>query len=235
MNYDVKLDLLSKEIFKEDMFQSVREVFLLMSDTSRLKIFWCLCHSDISMPDIIRMIGINESTVAHHLRLLKSVGLVEHYRDGPSSFYYAAKSEKTKILHDMIEKFMEMSCPEFCSDHEQINESSRYTDRQVEIIKNVHDKLTEDLSKRITIENLAKEFCMNPTTLKAVFKDVYGKSVASHLKEHRMKKAAELFNTTDMTVDEVSREVGYVSHGKFAEAFREAYSVNPREYRKNTK
>ena len=35
--------------------------------------------------------------------------------------------------------------------------------------------------ERITIEDLAHKYLMNPTTLKDVFKAVYGESIASHM------------------------------------------------------
>ena len=50
---------------------------------------------------------------------------------------------------------------------------------------------------------------MNPTTLKQVFKSVYGSSLAAHMKEHRMGRAAQLLRETDESVAEIARAVGY--------------------------
>ena len=74
---------------------------------------------------------------------------------------------------------------------------------------------------------------MNPTTLKAVFKSVYGNSLASHIREHRMERAAELLRGTDLSILEIARQVGYDSQSKFSTAFREAYGLLPKEYRRN--
>lgn len=228
-----KLDFLTNEITNEEMFSNVAQIFSLLSDSTRLKIFWLLCHSKECVLNIAQIMGMTMPAVSHHLRVLKDSGLIESYRDGKEVFYTASSGEKNHILHEMMEKLMEISCPDFESSHEKINENSKFLDNQVEAIKKVHDKLTEDLSKRITIEELAKEFYMNPTTLKTVFKDVYGTSIAAHIKEHRMEKAAELLKDSELNINEIALQVGYESQSKFTATFKEFYSVTPVEYRKN--
>ncbi len=66
---------------------------------------------------------------------------------------------------------MEIACPE------KTRRPKRAS--QEEIIRNVHDYMVEHLSERLTIEALSREFLMNTTTLKAVFKKVYGTSLAA--------------------------------------------------------
>ena len=96
----------------------------------------------------------------------------------------------------------------------------------------MHDELLAHPEERITIEELAHRYLMNPTTLKDVFKAVYGESIASHMKEHRMGRAAQLLRETDESVAEIARAVGYESQSRFTEAFREVYGEVPTEYRK---
>ena len=64
------------------------------------------------------------------------------------------------------------------------------------------------------------------------FKDVYGTSIAAHLKKHRMEKAAQLLRETDLPVAEVARQVGYESQSKFTAVFKEQYGQLPKEYRR---
>lgn len=103
---------------------------------------------------------------------------------------------------------------------------------QIEIIKKIHELLIENLDKRFTIEDLSKKFLMNTTTLKSVFKSVYGVSIAAHVKEHRLEKAAFLLRETDESISEIARTVGYESQSKFTSAFRETYQMLPTDYRK---
>lgn len=116
--------------------------------------------------------------------------------------------------------------------HKQLTE---YQSEQVEIIRKVHEALVCDLSQRLTIEQLSKEYLMNPTTLKKVFKDVYGNSLATHIKEHRMEQAARLLLETDQTIIQISKAVGYDTQSKFTAAFKESFHTLPTEYRKQHK
>ncbi len=54
------------------------------------------------------------------------------------------------------------------------------------------EELLSDLGQRRTIEELSKRYLMNPSTLKDVFKFVYGQPIAAHMKEHRLERAALL-------------------------------------------
>ena len=100
-------------------------------------------------------------------------------------------------------------------------------------MKKVHDFMCEHISERFTIDGLARRFGMNTTTLKTVFKDVYGTSLAAHIKEHRMKKAAELLSRTDLSISEVAAQVGYESQGKFSATFKEFYGTIPSGYKRD--
>jgi len=228
-----KIEFLRQELSKSNDFQTVADLFSLLSDASRLKIFWLLCHSKDCVINIAETMSMTTPAVSHHLKILKDSGLIESYRDGKEVFYAVSSTSKSNALHQIIENLMLVTCPDFDNKHEKINENSAYLEDQVETIKKVHDYLTQNLSKRITIDELAKQFAMNPTTLKTVFKDVYGTAIATHIKEHRMEKAAELLNTTELSINEVALQVGYESQSKFTAVFKEFYKLTPVEYRKN--
>ena len=109
------------------------------------------------------------------------------------------------------------------------------TSEQIETIRAVHDYLTQHLDSRTTIDELSRRFLMNPSTMKALFKSVYGSSLASHIREHRMQHAAKLLLKGDENVAQVARAVGYESQSKFSTEFHKAFGVLPTEYRKSQK
>ena len=96
----------------------------------------------------------------------------------------------------------------------------------------IHDLLTENLDSRITIEQLSRQFLMNPSTMKELFKEVYGSSIAAHIRRHRMERASALLLESDDSVAQVARTVGYVSQSKFTSEFKKAFSMLPTEYRR---
>lgn len=109
---------------------------------------------------------------------------------------------------------------------------TEYPAEQVEIIRQIHDRLIGNLEQRCSIEELSRQYLMNPTTLKQMFKTVYGTSIAAHIREHRMEAAARLLAQTDMSIADVARQVGYDSQSRFSAAFKAYYRMLPKEYRR---
>ena len=68
--------------------------------------------------------------------------------------------------------------------------------------------------------------------MKALFKSVYGTSIAAHMKEHRMRKAAKMLLESDMSIGEIAFSVGYDNQSKFSTAFKDFFQMLPKEYRK---
>ena len=71
---------------------------------------------------------------------------------------------------------------------------------------------------------------MNTTTLKSVFKAVYGMPIASYMKEYRMKLASNMLLQKDNFISEIAAAVGYKSQSKFTSAFRDIFQILPTAY-----
>ena len=205
----------------EGHFQRIADIFRQLGDPSRIRIFWLLCHCEECVVNIADMVDMSSPAVSHHLRVLKDSGLLDSRRDGREVYYRAADAPQSRLLHEMIEQVMDVACPQWREEAEQ-----------VKIIREIHDHLTEHMEQRVTIEELSHRYLINPTTLKTVFKEVYGNSLAAHMKEHRMEKAAALLRETDMSVAEIAGQVGYESQSKFTAAFKEQFGQLPTAYRR---
>lgn len=112
-------------------------------------------------------------------------------------------------------------------------ELTQYLSRQTEQIKDIHKLLTEHLDQRFTIEDLSRRYLINTSTLKAVFKTVYGLPIATYMKEYRIHRAMELLREQDGSIASVAEQVGYATQGKFTKAFRDITQQLPTEYRRN--
>ena len=222
-------ELLRRQLTRGGDFSGVAELFRLLDDPSRVRIFWLLCHLEECVLDISSVTGMSSPAVSHHLRQLKDAGLILSRREGKEVYYRAAETPACRLLHGVIEKVLEISCPEL---DEEPGQSGDFSREQVETVRRMHDELLLHPETRITIEELSRRYLMNPTTLKAAFKAVYGDSLASHMKEHRMEKAAELLRTGDESVAAIAAAVGYDSPSRFSAAFRERYHLLPSEYRR---
>lgn len=109
---------------------------------------------------------------------------------------------------------------------------TQYFSQQTELIKEIHQLLTEHLDQRFTIEELSKQYLINTSTLKEVFKAVYGLPIASYMKEYRIRQAMKLLRDTDTTIADIAAQVGYETQGKFSKAFKDVVQVLPTQYRK---
>lgn len=110
---------------------------------------------------------------------------------------------------------------------------TQYVSQQTELIKEIHRQLTEHLDQRFTIEQLSKQYLINTSTLKEVFKAVYGLPIATYMKEYRMEQAMKLLRETKLPISEIAERVGYETQGKFSQAFRDVVQMLPREYRRS--
>ena len=111
------------------------------------------------------------------------------------------------------------------------NKLAEYQFELTETIRKIHDQLLRHMDQRITIEELSRQYLINPTTLKNTFKSIYGTSIAAHIKEHRMRQAAKLLKETNQSIAEIAQAVGYDSQSKFTAAFKTYFEVLPKEYR----
>lgn len=111
------------------------------------------------------------------------------------------------------------------------NYLTQYQSEQIEIIREIHKQLAEHMEQRFTIESLSKQYLINPTTLKSMFKSVYGTSIAAHMKEHRMEQAAKLLQETSLSIAEIAGSVGYDSQSRFTSVFKTYWGKLPKDYR----
>ena len=95
-----------------EQFAGSAELFKLMSDRTRIRLFWILCHCEECVLNLSAMMEMSSPALAHHLKLLKAFGLIEARRDGKEVYYRAAGNSRAQALHLMIEKIAEIACPE---------------------------------------------------------------------------------------------------------------------------
>lgn len=93
-------------------FQTAAEIFKQLGDGNRIRIFWLLCHCEECVLNIAAIVNMSSPAVSHHLRLLKSSGLIVSRRDGKEMYYRTADTELAQMLHHMIEKLGRITCPE---------------------------------------------------------------------------------------------------------------------------
>ena len=74
------------------------DFFSVFSDGTRLRLLSALSISDMCVTDLANVLDLNQTTVSHQLKLLKSVGVVDSVRYGKSIFY----SINNKVVKEVM-------------------------------------------------------------------------------------------------------------------------------------
>ena len=110
-NHGNQTEKLLHHIPAAEDIQGLSDVFRQLSDGSRLRIFWILCHGEVCVANLSALVGMSSPAVSHHLRILKDAGLITSRREGKEVCYRAVEGSKTKLLHDALESLMAIQCP----------------------------------------------------------------------------------------------------------------------------
>ena len=109
---ETQIQALCRELEKTEKFQTIADVFRQLGDPTRVRIFWLLCHCEPCVVNISAMMDMSSPAISHHLRALKSSALIVSRREGKEVYYRAADTAQARLLHQMIERVMEIACPE---------------------------------------------------------------------------------------------------------------------------
>lgn len=92
-------------------FINVADYFKQLADGNRLRIFLLLCHHEECVIKISTLMDMSSPAVSHHLRQLKSCGLITSQRSGKEMYYKAAQTAEAQLLHKTIENMLQITCP----------------------------------------------------------------------------------------------------------------------------
>ena len=110
-----------------------------------------------------------------------------------------------------------------------------FTSSQVAIARETRNILCADLSQNHTARELADRFQVAETSLKNYFRGVFGENLSTFLREARMRRAAELLQSSELRVAEIAAQVGYENQSKFAAVFVRRFGCPPLEYRRRAR
>jgi ArsR family transcriptional regulator len=86
-----------------EILEGVVCFFSVFSDYTRVKILSALAISELCVTDLSRILQINQTTVSHQLRYLKSAGIVKSVRQGKIVFYSLTDESINDVLLKGIE------------------------------------------------------------------------------------------------------------------------------------
>lgn len=91
------------ELKKEEGVDRLSRIFKAMGDPSRLKIIYVLAKSSLCVCDIASLLDMTQSSISHHLRVLRDLNLVKFKREGKLVIYSLDDEHVFKLFMEGLE------------------------------------------------------------------------------------------------------------------------------------
>ncbi|MBQ1288243.1 MAG: helix-turn-helix transcriptional regulator [Erysipelotrichaceae bacterium] len=91
----------------ENTLYDVAELFKNFSDSTRIRILYCLFEKERSVTEISELLQMNQSAISHQLRFLKNSKLVKNRRSGKTIYYSLDDDHVYNIILQGIEHVSE--------------------------------------------------------------------------------------------------------------------------------
>ncbi len=92
-------------------FQDIALLLRQLGDGNRLRLFWILCHCEECVINLSAMMDMSSPAISHHLKQLRTSRLIISRRDGKEVYYRAADNAQARLLHRLVERLVDQSCP----------------------------------------------------------------------------------------------------------------------------
>ncbi|MDO5732768.1 MAG: AraC family transcriptional regulator [Eubacteriales bacterium] len=149
-------------------------------------------------------------------QLLRIADEILLYReDSPMcDFFYETKSKEivSLILKDYYDK------------------RNALKSKDIVAIENVANMINEHYMMTLSLDFLAGIALMSKSKLKDCFKAHYGMTISEYTQRRRIYVAEHLLMTTDLSIANIAKAVGYKSHSRFSALFQRYQGQVPTEY-----
>ncbi len=98
-------------------------------------------------------------------------------------------------------------------------------------IQQLLEYIRKNYQHDISLDDLADAVKMHPNYVCTLFKKHIGQSYLFCLHQERLRSAKQLLIDTDLTIEEIARQVGYNSASQLARVFRKYESTSPSDFR----
>jgi ArsR family transcriptional regulator len=126
--------------FMREKTEEQAAVFSALSDPTRLKLVKLLCRQRdpdaLCVNALACLLGVTQSAVSQHLRILKAIGLVKGERRGYHIHYYVNRDKVKDCLRllsaalSLEDSPPEASCESYCPDWNKTTAKKRKTNRR---------------------------------------------------------------------------------------------------------
>lgn len=124
---------------------------------------------------------------------------------------------------------------EILREHYKENPEAQLSPQELNAVYEAKKLITSDLTRHLSISDIARRVLLNEQKLKSGFRQVYGMGIFELLKEHRLEEAKSLLRNTDQPLKQIACACGYARITGFITAFRQYFGITPSEFRRQLK
>ena len=95
----------------------------------------------------------------------------------------------------------------------------------------IAEYIRNNIKNGIAVSDIARHFGYNADYIGKYFKKIHGIGLKDYLSTQRIKLAKDLLLTTDMSVKQISRELGYSEENLFIKFFTYHEKISPAAYK----
>lgn len=145
--------------------------------------------------------------------------------------FYVRRKENPDVVAEKL-TFMQFEMFLLSLLSSQNNKRSRQYNVSAMNYKMIIDTMNENLSKNLSIDELAALCNLSVSNLKKIFSKYAGSGVMKHFNRLKIKRAMRLLRI-GLSVAEISYQLGFSSQNYFAVVFRRETGMLPSEFRRN--
>lgn len=100
-----------------------------------------------------------------------------------------------------------------------------------EITETAITYINENLSAALSVEDISSNIFVSRSYMQKIFKEDTGISAGKYIEYRIMEKAKEYLDNDDMTINEISKRLGFCDRYYFGRRFSAVYGISPHKYR----
>lgn len=140
--------------------------------------------------------------------------------------------QKKRNYEDMVLSYVNILLLYMIRSIDESNRSSILRDIRT-IMPGIIHLLESKCDSNITLGEIADSYFYSPSYFSRAFKHHFGVSFSTYMKNLRIKKAINLLNDSNLSIEKISEMVGYKDKSELYRTFRNFVGVSPGEFRKN--